>query len=420
MRVIIISESRDYMARLRHMLANLVNDVEVTEYDPEHRGRPGTGFDWSLYDALFIDERLAGESGLAWLAAFALHRALPPAVLIADRHDDFIGAQVASMANTAYLEREALDATELRLVLASLGVRLEPRAKTSARAGFALKSDSDIMRRLANENGYVSGDSTSDGYRFVRLIGQGAQSRVYLAERLGDQQTLVLKVLELAQIEDDLAVQRFAREAALLASIASPYVIRFYGHGFTPTFGYIAVEFFTRGDLKQRIERGVAPDDALIYALNIAYGLDAIHAQGIVHRDLKPGNVMFRADDSLALADFGISRHLDDSWGLTQTGGVVGTLSYLSPEQGLGRAVDARTDLYALGMVLFEMLTGRKAFYASSPGALVYQHLYAEVPLLPETLSRYQRFVAKLLAKDPQDRYPSAQALIAELRPLCA
>lgn len=414
MRIIIISVSRDFMARLRHMLAVLVSDVEVTEYDPEHLGRPGSGFDWSLYDALFIDERLGGESGLAWLAAFALSVRLPPAILVANRHDDFIGAQVADMPRTAYLEREALDATELRLVLGRLGVRLEQRTGTGVFANLALKSDSDIMRRMAAQDG------EGDGYRFVRLIGQGAQSRVYLAERLGDQLTLVLKVLDLTQVEDESSVQRFAREAALLASIDSPYVIRFFGHGFTPAFGYIAVEFFSRGDLKQRIEQGIATADALIYALNIACGLEAIHAQGIVHRDLKPGNVMFRADDSIALADFGISKHLDDSWGLTQTGSVVGTLSYLSPEQGLGRPVDERTDLYALGVLLFEMLTGRKAFHATSPGALVYQHLYADVPLLPAPLARYQRLIAKLLAKDPADRYPSARRLIAELAPMCA
>jgi serine/threonine protein kinase len=103
----------------------------------------------------------------------------------------------------------------------------------------------------------------------------------------------------------------------------------------------------------------------------------------IVHRDLKPGNIMFRSDDSLALADFGISKHLGGSWDLTKTGSILGTLNYLSPEQGLGKVVDQRTDLYGLGMTLFEMLTGEKAFHASSPGALVYQHLYADVPTLP-------------------------------------
>ncbi|HJP36452.1 MAG TPA: serine/threonine-protein kinase, partial [Gammaproteobacteria bacterium] len=156
------------------------------------------------------------------------------------------------------------------------------------------------------------------------------------------------------------------------------------------------------------------------YALNIAFGLEAIHTRNIVHRDLKPGNIMFRSDDSLALADFVISKHLGGSWDLTKTGSILGTLNYLSPEQGLGQDVDQRTDLYGLGMILFEMLTGEKAFRASSPGALVYQHLYADVPTLPEFLSQYQPIVDQLLAKDPKDRYQSASELVANLQPLCA
>jgi len=226
--------------------------------------------------------------------------------------------------------------------------------------------------------------------------------------------------MDLKSIEDDSVVQRFAHEAAMLAEIDSPYVVKFYGHDFTPSYGYIAVEFFARGDLKHRIENGVGTEEALLYALNIAFYLEEIHKRDIVHRDLKPGNIMFRSDDSLALADFGISKHLGGSWNLTKTGSILGTLNYLSPEQGLGDPVDQRTDLYGLGMILYEMLTGEKAFHASSPGALVYQHLYADVPTLPAHLAKYQTIVDRLLAKDPDGRYSSASELVAKLQPFCA
>ncbi len=417
MRVIIISDSRDYMASVRRMLANLVSDVEVSEYDPDQSGRPGADFDWSAYDLLIIEDLLAGsESGLAWLAVFSIGARLPATILVAAQADDFVAGKVAEMSRTEYVLRDALDEARLRDLLDSLDVTLTPHSTARSLASVKFRHDSEIVRRLA---GGLS-DDTSGGYKFVRLIGQGSQSRVYLAERLLDQQTLVLKVLDLDNIEDESVIARFQREAELIAGIESPYVIRFFDHGFTPSYGYIAVEFFTRGDLKQRIQNGIESADALLYALNIAYGLEAIHERGIVHRDLKPGNIMFRSDDSIALADFGISKHLDDSWGLTKTGAVVGTLSYLSPEQGLGRPIDHRTDIYALGIVLFEMLTGEKAFRATSPGALVYQHLHADVPLLPDPLARYQRIIAKTIAKDPDDRYQSASELIAHLAPLCS
>ncbi len=368
MRAIIISDSKAYMSRMRRTLANLLPDVEVTEHDPDQIGKPSAQFDWSLYNLLLIDDRLNGaESGLAWLAAFRLHAKLPPTILIAENDDSFIQGKVAEMAATAYVLRSDLDDDKLTGLIAGLGVTEAKPDKPKSLTELNFEHDSEIIRKLAETS---AGDA--DGYKFVRLIGQGAQSRVYLAERIRDQQTLVLKLLDLEDIADPSFVQRFAREAELIASIDSPYVIKFFDHGFTPTYGYIAVEFFTRGDLKQRIENGINTEEALIYALNIAYGLEAIHALDIVHRDLKPGNIMFRSDDSIALADFGISKHLDDSWDLTKTGTVIGTLSYLSPEQGLGHKVDARTDLYGLGMVLFEMLTGDKAFHATSPGALVY------------------------------------------------
>ncbi|MEM7466874.1 MAG: serine/threonine-protein kinase, partial [Pseudomonadota bacterium] len=249
--------------------------------------------------------------------------------------------------------------------------------------------------------------------------GQGAHSRVYLAERVEDKQTMVLKIIDLTSIEDETVAKRFAREAELLAEIDSPYVVKFYGHGFKPSYGYIAIEFFTRGDLKHRIENGVNQDEALLYALNIGFGLEAIHSKNIVHRDLKPGNIMFRSDDSLALADFGISKHLGGSWDLTKTGSILGTLNYLSPEQGLGHTVDHRTDLYGLGIIFFEMLAGEKAFQASSPGALVYQHLYADVPKLPKKVAEFQPIVDKLLAKDPNDRFSNASEFVATLQPHC-
>lgn len=359
-----------------------------------------------------IEDRLnSAESGLAWLAAFQLHAKLPPTILIAENDDSFIQGKVDEMDATEYVLRSDLDDDKLRALIGKFGIS-DAKPKSLTQLNF--EHDSEIIRQLAE-----TADGDSDGYKFVRLIGQGAQSRVYLAERIRDQQTLVLKLLDLEDIADPSFVQRFAREAELIAGIDSPYVIKFYDHGFTPTYGYIAVEFFNRGDLKQRIENGVSTEEALIYALNIGYGLEAIHSLDIVHRDVKPGNIMFRGDDSIALCDFGISKHLGDSWDLTKTGAVIGTLSYLSPEQGLGHKVDPRTDLYGLGMVLFEMLTGDKAFHATSPGALVYQHLYAEVPELPKDQAKYQLIVDKLLAKDPNDRYQTASELVVNLEPHC-
>ena len=238
---------------------------------------------------------------------------------------------------------------------------------------------------------------------------------MYLAERAADRITLILKIIDVANVKDSQVLQRFVREAELIAKVKSPYVVRFLEHGFTERYGYIAMEFFTRGDLKQRIEHGVSTDDAINYLLHIAYGLRAIHAVGIVHRDLKPGNIMFRSGDSLALADFGISKRLDETSELTKHGSVLGTPNYISPEQALGRVVTIQSDLYGAGVILFEMLTGRKPFRADSSAALVYQHVHAEVPRLPSMVQRFQPIIDMLLAKESSDRFASADDLIDAL-----
>lgn len=419
MRVILINDSKEYMTTLRRMLAAAMPNVETTEFDATQGDKPDRDFDWSLYDLLVIDDRIGNaESGLAWISVFSLGANLPPTLLLTEQKDEFVASKVEELPNTSYILKNELNQDSIKEILAAVGIKGTNVSALNTIQSTKFDQDRDIVDKfMMIESGVTGGEEGT--YKFVRLIGQGAHSRVYLAERVEDKQTMVLKVIDLKSIEDITVAQRFAKEAELLAEINSPYVVKFYGHGFKPNYGYIAIEFFTRGDLKQRIEHGVSQEEALLYALNIGYGLEAIHSKNIVHRDLKPGNIMFRSDDSLALADFGISKHLGGSWDLTKTGSILGTLNYLSPEQGLGHKVDQRTDLYGLGIILFEMLTGHKAFQASSPGALVYQHLYADVPSLPDHLAEFQQIVDKLLAKNPDDRYATASEFVVNMQPYC-
>src|SRR5690606_5954066 len=155
----------------------------------------------------------------------------------------------------------------------------------------------------------------------------------------------------------------------------------------------IAMEFFSRGDLKQRMELRLPPELAVIYMTHIAYGLDAIHKIGVVHRDLKPANIMFRGDDSLALADFGISKKLDAPSELTTLGQILGTPHYMSPEQGERKSIDQRSDLYSAGILFYALLTRKKPYTATTPAALIYQHVYAPVPELPAEFSKYQEII---------------------------
>jgi serine/threonine protein kinase len=251
------------------------------------------------------------------------------------------------------------------------------------------------------------------GYRLLRQIGQGGQAHVYLGEREHDGLQVAIKVLDRTLRQDQVFLERFVREYKLLASVENEHVARIYDQGFSGDSPYLAMEYLPGGTLAARIREGMASKLALRIASQIARALDAIHAHGIVHRDLKPANILFRMDGRPVIVDFGLAKTMGKRSTLTLAGHFVATPRYMSPEQCLGREVDARSDLYSLGVVFYEMLTGRKLFEADNPAHLVDLHLHAPVPRLPERLTGYQPIVDRLLAKRPEERFSSARELFA-------
>lgn len=257
------------------------------------------------------------------------------------------------------------------------------------------------------------------GYRLTRKIGSGGMTEVFLAVRESDGLPVVLKVLDAGGKATSEHLSRFIQEYTLLSRIEHPHVIRIYDQGFTDDHAYIAMEYFERGDLRAEIQAGMAQSRVLEIVRQVAQALEAIHARGIIHRDLKPENIMRRADGSVALADFGIAKSMmqQENMALTQTrhGDVVGTPYYLSPEQASGQAITTSSDLYSLGVMMFEMLTGQRPFRAESLELLLARHVSAPTPSLPGEHSALQPVVDRLMAKKPQDRYPGALSLLEDL-----
>jgi serine/threonine-protein kinase PpkA len=251
-----------------------------------------------------------------------------------------------------------------------------------------------------------------DGYRLLQKLGEGGMSAVYLAENIaqGDQQ--VLKLIKMDSADEGDILQRFIGEFALISQIDHPNVARIFAQGFSESHAYIAMEYFPGGDLRQLMSGEYGETIAVASLLQVAGALAAIHAQGIVHRDMKPDNIMIRGDGSLALADFGIATQMHTNLHNTTAGEVYGTPSYLSPEQATDSAVDHRADIYALGVMFFEMLTGKKPYRASSPQALLYQHVNSPIPELPSDYQHYQALVNKMMAKEPSDRFAKADDIV--------
>jgi serine/threonine protein kinase len=235
---------------------------------------------------------------------------------------------------------------------------------------------------------------------------------------------VVLKVLHRGRgaLSRDANFERLVAEFKLLYDIDDHAVAEIYDFRVTSQYCYIAMEYFPLGHLGTQLEAPLTPHEALHYAREIAHGLAIIHTAGVIHRDLKPGNIMLRDDDSVALIDFGISQSVQtEAKQLTDAAReIAGTPYYISPEQARGDPTDERTDLYALGVILYQMLTGMKPYVGDTTDAILEQHRNAPLPTLPAEVASYQPVLNKLLAKDPAQRHGSAREVLEALEQIAA
>ncbi|HCS64131.1 MAG TPA: serine/threonine protein kinase, partial [Cellvibrio sp.] len=256
------------------------------------------------------------------------------------------------------------------------------------------------------------------GYTLIKKINSGGMATVYLATQHSVGRTVALKIMKPSLDQDPEFHQRFQREATIIGQLSHPNIIPIYDIGRHEKFNYISMEFLSKGSLDEKITKGITTDIALKIALGIAAALEHAHSKGYVHRDIKPENILFREDDSPVLTDFGIARTIKSKANMTQVGAVIGTPYYMSPEQAKGETSDGRSDLYSLGVVLYEMLTGKRPFHADSSLALGIKHIHEQAPKLPLPLFSLQPIVDKLLAKKPEQRFQTARELINFLEPI--
>jgi serine/threonine protein kinase len=292
-----------------------------------------------------------------------------------------------------------------------------PRQRFSHDALIVRLSDILVARRRASSTGSLFvGDKAAGieplikGYRFLKKLGTSSHSSVYLAEREKTGVKMVLKVLRQIPDVNDASIaafDRFLQEYELIADIDHPNIVKIYDLGVADDHAHIAMEYLDAGDLRQRINEKIYASVAVKYLREIASALARINEVGILHRDLKPGNIMLRRDNSIALIDFGLAKRLRLQMEITGSGEIFGTPYYMSPEQGHGNAVDERSDIYSLGVIFYEMLTGEKPYQAENAMGIIYKHAQAPIPLLPARFAEYQSLLNMMLAKNPEDRLQS-------------
>ncbi len=403
MRILIVDQDRNFRRWLAYQVGAARPEATVIDHEPSERERLPPEFDASRWDLLFVDQAMLGEPGLEWVEVSPDREDLPPVVVLIPPNDQAATFKAIEAGAADFLRRESTSHEHIRRIVREAlkrGRRMPTPKSDGARPGDAEADGRAVF--------------TLKGHRFVRTLSEGPACSVYLMENEARGEPEVLKVFrQVPDLEAGAALfQRFLREYEAISSIRHPNLVRINDLGVADDLAYIAMEYFPGGHLGDRIARCMTTGQALDALEQILSALGAVHAVGVLHRDLKPGNVMLRDEGSLALIDFGLAKLRDTGSELTHRGEIFGTPYYMSPEQGHGQVVDERSDLYSAGVVLYEMLTGRKPYVAASPMSIIWKHQHAPMPRLPKDLEGLRGLLDGLMAKDPDERFPSAAAAI--------
>ncbi|HEY6452495.1 MAG TPA: protein kinase [Steroidobacteraceae bacterium] len=397
MRLLLVEEDPRVRALLRHHLSCRWPDVQISSHPPLQRGPLPPEFLAQGYDAVLLSGSTEEEDGIAALHALKSRAGFAPVIFMLNREDRTLRERALEARAYGVIVKSHIDHDAFLAMLETAG-----RDHRRELADWRISEAAAESRRF--------GEARIPEYRRARLLARGSVSQLYVAESEKAGTLVVLKVTPSRRDESgiDQVFARFLQEYEIAQRVRHPNIVRLYELGVADDHAYLAMEYFQRGDLRRRMRGGISPSEALGYASQIARALSALHAAGILHRDLKPGNVMLRMDGQLALIDFGLAKHEALDYDITDTGMIFGTPHYMSPEQGHGQDLDPRSDLYSLGVMLFEMLTGHKPYTADNPMAIIYMHRNSPTPRLPATLSDLQPLLDRLLGKQAQERFRNA------------
>ena len=448
-RVLVVDDDRRYGEWLRHHLDVLCPEASVSMLNLEEFQRWCATFSGRDCDLLMLAAAFGASPedpaahGLTLLRRLREQPATPAVIALAEEGNELTAVRALQLGAVDYLPKRLLTPERLSTAVRVALRRVERRVARRLASLANLSRDAEFnAANAAERTGPPSAAVAADqgrpgaaaeagtlqpsgiaallttnsefipGYTLRLKIGESEKAVVYLASSTHRGHNVALKVSK--TLRDEAAGRQFLeREYTAVMSVRSPLVVEIYDYGIHGGFEYLAMEYLPRGDLKARLQRGMSEQEALHYVAQIAAALQVVHEAGLVHRDLKPPNVMLRDNDSVALIDFGLARSIDGNTVSTQTGVLLGSPYYMSPEQAQGETLDARSDFYSLGVICYELLTGQKPYVGGTAMEVLQQHVSAPLPTLPEDLSRYASFLARLMAKSRGERFATAAEIIA-------
>ena len=408
MRLMVIGDDSALHARLRNSIEIRWLQSDVVEYNPVLRGSlpeeiRAQGFDVAVLDHAWCDRDGAARS-IDELTRLTVRAGFAPVVFLGEQSGDALCEAALNNGACAAVGRNE-DSSEALLAAIAGAAALQSNARAQRHHSG----------QLAQEQRFSG--ARIPGYRRIRTLATGHFAELHVAESDLRGELVAIKVARDVTSDSHLdhAFRRLLQEHDMAQRVDPQFVVKVYDLGISDEHAYMIMEYFDAGDLRRRLRAPLRATDALLTAQAIARGLAAVHATGVLHRDLKPANVMLRRDGGVALIDFGLAKDAALEADITDAGQIIGTPHYMSPEQGHGEVIDVRSDLYSLGIILFEMLTGRKPYMAENPMAIIYMHRKSPLPPLPEAHAALQPLVHRLLAKSPADRFESAQDAAAAI-----
>jgi len=405
--LLVVGGDQKRLQWLNHHVTSHWPEARVTTVDPRQGASLSRIIEDTQPDALILQIDFGGEAsagrGVGQLRELLHGRPGLYCIVLAERGDEWTAVRTLKIGAADYLPVAGLSREAL---LTAVGEAARRRGD-ARRVAEALDEDAAEQNRIA-----------VPGYLIVKELSTSNFSSVYLARSERMRRNVVLKVMRRGETHREREdAERFQREYEIISSVAHRSIAEIYDFGSLPDHLYLTMEYFPCGDLRERMRNPVSVDEAYYYLRTIAAALRVIHVFGILHRDLKPANVMLREDNAPVLIDFGLARRAIDEGAVTGAGQVLGSPYYISPEQAQGQPVDGRTDLYSLGVMFYEMLTGNKPYVGRSAIAIMEQHTASPIPRLPDALAAQQVLVDRLMAKNPHSRYASADELLADLDP---
>jgi len=426
--MLVVDRDAKYREWLRLHLGILCPDatvgaIDLAEFEPWTALVSGRECDVLLLAAPFgTSPEDPDAHGLNLLRKLRLRNIASAVIVLAEDGNELTAVRALQLGAADYLPKRLLTPerlkTSVRVALRRIEQRVVRRLADLAHTAQAVslgaasheteeQDDAGALSRATE----AETPPTIPGYTIAKKIGESEKAVVYLAASAALGKDVALKVTRTAR-DESTERQALEREYKAILAIRDPAVVSIHDYGVEKGLEYLAMEYFPRGDLKARMYFGVTEAETLRYVELIAAALRVVHGAGLLHRDLKPPNVMLRENDDVALIDFGLARTLDGGAHSTRTGVLRGSPYYMSPEQALGEELDARSDLYSLGVMYHEMLTGKKPFTGGSAMEVLQQHVNAPPPILPLSLSRHTPLLARLLAKRREDRFATADEVM--------